>query len=138
MSKPVSKMEQPVDVVREAYACFERHDIPALLRLVDEKCDWQAPGPPEAMAWAGSYHGPDDVRTFFDKLDKSVEILEFTTDKFIQEDDTVVVMGHERDRMRRTGKVVDLDWAHCFEVKKGKITRFHDYQNTAAIQAACC
>ena len=127
---------QPVDVVREAYACFERRDIPALLQLVDDNVDWQAPGPTQEMSWAGGYHGRDQVRQFFDSLERSLDFLEFSPDQFVQQGDTVVVLGHERDRVKATGKTYEVAWAHCFEVKDGKIARFHDYQDTAAIQAA--
>jgi len=128
--------DEPTAIVRQAYDCFAKHDINGIVQLVDEECDWRAPGPAGEMAWAGTYRGPNEVREFFDRLDKNLEFLEFSPTRFLADGATVVVMGHERDRVKSTGKVYEVDWAHCFEIENGKITRFRDYQDTAAIQAA--
>lgn len=127
---------EPAAIVRQAYDCFAKHDIDGILALIDKNCDWNAPGPSDAMIWAGAYHGPDEVRKFFDKLEKSVDVLEFLPKRFISDGSTVIVMGHERDRVKANGKVFEVDWAHCFDVENGKIVRFQDFQDTAAIDAA--
>jgi len=128
--------DEPATIVRQAYDCFAKHDINGILQLVAKDCDWQAPGPAGEMAWAGTYRGPEQVREFFDRLDESVEFLEFSPKRYLSDGSTVVVMGQERDRVKSTGKVYEVEWAHCFEVKEGKIVRFQDYQDTATIQAA--
>ena len=38
-----------VQVVRRAYAAFQKGDITGLLDLVAEDADWSHPGPPEAI-----------------------------------------------------------------------------------------
>jgi ketosteroid isomerase-like protein len=132
----MSQMNEPTAIVRKAYDCFAKHDINGIVQLVANECDWQAPGPAGEMAWAGSFSGPDGVRKFFDKLDENVEFLDFSPSQFLSDGATVVVMGRERDRVKATGKIFEVAWAHCFEIKDGKIIRFRDYQDTAAIQAA--
>jgi ketosteroid isomerase-like protein len=132
----MSLNEDSVSVVRHAYDCFEKRDIPGLLQLIGPECDWSCPGPASEMPWAGSFHGPAEVSKFFDALDRSVEFLEFAPGDFLAQNDKVMVTGHERDRVKSTGKTYEVDWAHYFEVKNGKIVNFRDYQDTAAIVAA--
>ncbi|MEI8395414.1 MAG: nuclear transport factor 2 family protein [Rhodospirillaceae bacterium] len=132
----MSPNTEPLTIVRRAYDCFSKHDIPGILQLIGADCDWRAPGPTPAMPWAGTYRGPDEVRKFFDKLDMNLEFLEFSPLDYLVEGDKVMVRGHERDRSKMTGKEFEVDWAHYFVVKDGKIVRFEDFQDTASIQAA--
>jgi ketosteroid isomerase-like protein len=132
----MSLNEDSLAVVRKAYQCYEKHDITGLIQLIDPDCDWHLPGPADGMPWAGRYHGPEEVREFFETLTDNLEVLEFSPHQFLADGDTVMVTGHERDRIMATGKVLELDWAHCFTIEEGKITRFQDYQDTASIKAA--
>jgi len=123
-------------VVRRAYDCYRKHDIAGLLQLIGRDCDWRSPGIETDMPWAGTYRGPEEVREFFHTLEQNLEPLEFTPGEYLARDDTVMVRGRERDRAKKTGKEFEVDWAHFFQVREGKIVRFQDYQDTAIIQAA--
>jgi len=50
--------------------------------------------------------------------------------------DKVVVLGHERQRVRATGRVVETEWAMVFVVREGRITKFHNYVDTHAVAVA--
>ena len=40
--------------------------------------------------------------------------------------------AHERQRIKSTGQVVEIDWAMAFTLRDGKIARFRNYEDTAA------
>ena len=37
---------------------------------------------------------------------------------------------------RSTGKVIDVDWAHVFKTRNGKVVAFQEFFDTAAVLAA--
>jgi uncharacterized protein len=69
-------------------------------------------------------------------LGESVEFEQFEPQEYIAQGDKVVVLGHERQRVKATGEVVEDDWAMVFTLRGGKITKFRNYEDTAAVAAA--
>ena len=55
---------------------------------------------------------------------------------YIAQGDKVVVLGHERQRVKATGLTVENDFAMVFTIRDGKIARFRNYEDTAAVAAA--
>ncbi|KRR22535.1 hypothetical protein CQ14_35510 [Bradyrhizobium lablabi] len=49
---------------------------------------------------------------------------------------TVVVFGSERFLVKATGKEWAVDWMQVHEVRDGRIVRFREYTDTAAIAEA--
>ena len=47
-----------------------------------------------------------------------------------------MVLGHERQRVKATGLTVENDFAMVFTIRDGKIARFRNYEDTAAVAAA--
>jgi len=60
----------------------------------------------------------------------------FEPQKFFAEDDMVVVLGHYTFNVVKTGKVVDNDFVHTFQLADGKISAFEGYEDSAAVVAA--
>lgn len=125
-----------VKVVQEAYAAFGRADIPGLLELVAEGVDWETPGRPEAIPYAGRRRGRAEVAQFFSTLDEVEEFLRFEPGEFIAQGDRVAVVGSYECRVRQTGRTVALDWLHLFTVRGGRVESFREYLDTAALAAA--
>jgi len=124
-----------VDVVRELYGALGRGDLHTLLSLVAATCRWDCPGPAE-IPWAGSFSGHAGVRTFAAELAEGAEMLAFEPRKFIEQEDTVVVLGFEKARSRRTGRSYEAYWVHAVTVADGRIIVFREYTDTAAVAAA--
>lgn len=125
-----------LETIQSAYAAFGRGDIQALLALIDAKIEWENPGSRE-VPWVGSFRGHDGVGTFFAALGAGVDFEVFEPQTFFAQGDRVVVLGTERVRVKRTGKTFDSHWAHAFTLAGGKVIRFHEYNDSAAVAAAC-
>ncbi|HEV3468579.1 MAG TPA: nuclear transport factor 2 family protein [Pyrinomonadaceae bacterium] len=125
-----------VRVVQDAYAAFQRGDIPGLLEILSEDIDWWTPGTPGQIPYAGRLRGRDDVRGFFDRLSATEEITHFEPGEFIAQGDKVVVTGNYKGRTRAAGRDYDLDWLHLFTVRDGRISAFREYVDTAALAEA--
>lgn len=125
-----------LETIQSAYAAFGRGDMPALLALIDANVEWVNPGPRE-VPWAGSFRGHDGVVTFFSAIGASLEFEAFEPQAFFANGDRVVVLGSEKARVKSTGKTFDNPWAHAFTLASGKVIKFHEYSDSAAIAAAC-
>ena len=121
-----------VQVVRRAYAAFQKGDITGLLDLVAEDADWSHPGPPEAIPFAGEYRGRDGVAQFFARLDEAEEAKLFEPREFFAAGERVVALGRYVGRVRATGRADEVEWAHVFTVRGGKIASHRQYSDTAA------
>ncbi len=127
--------EENKRVVQSIFEAFGRGDIPGVLAHVAEDAEWVAPGP-SGVPYFGERRGHGGATEFFVQLGTSVEFERFEPGAFVAEGDLVVVLGHERGRVRATGKTFDNDWALVFRLGGGKVTSFRIYENTAAIAEA--
>jgi uncharacterized protein len=125
----------PVAIAQNLYAAFGRGDLPFILDGLATDVEWAYPGP-DTIPFAGRFRGRDAVTGFFAKLSESVELLEFEPRTFVNDGETVVVLGHERGNARRTGRAFEVDWAHVFIIREGKVASFVEYTDTAAVAAA--
>ncbi len=121
-----------MQIISNAYECFGRGDIPALLKFFDEDIDWFSPGPIEIIPYAGQRVGHTEVAGFFKALFDSEETERFEPREFIVQDNKVVAFGNYRCRVRATGRTLDYDWVHVHTLRDGKLISFCEYYDTAA------
>ncbi len=127
--------QQHLQSVQGIYAAFGRGDIPTVLSALADTIEWQVTGPAET-AYTGTRRGKPQVLEFFVVLGQTVEIQEFEPREFIVQGETVVVIGHERMKIKATGRVAENDWVMVFTIHDGQVVRFREYDDTAAVAAA--
>jgi ketosteroid isomerase-like protein len=129
--------EQNTKVVQAGYAAFGKGDIPGLLALLDDNISWEGTkGASLKIPTAGLKHGKAAVGQFFKDLAENETFHSFEPRKFIAQGDTVVCLGHFAATHNKTQKKVDTDWVMIFTVANGKITKFEEFSDSAAINAA--
>jgi ketosteroid isomerase-like protein len=97
--------------------------------MVAQDVDWELPDI-EGIPFTGKRHGVDQVAEFFRILAECQEPREFKPDRFIAQDDQVVVQGHGTFVVKATGAEFSGDWCHIFRVAGGKIASFKEYDDT--------
>ena len=128
--------QQNLDVVQQqVYAAFGRGDIPTILNALAYDVDWQSPGP-ATIPWAGVWRGRDQVARWFTVIGETAEFEEFTPQEFFARGDKVMVLGYERFRIKSTGRTVANELAQVYMLHEGKIVRFREYYDTAALAEA--
>lgn len=127
--------EQNKQLVMEGYRRFQDKDVEGVLERFSDNVEWVGPEL-DCAPFSGNYHGKNDVRQFFAKLDASQEAIRFEPVSFIAEGDKVVVTGHARWHVKSTGLDYDSDWVHVFTVRDGKVVHFQQYVDTAAAEHA--
>ena len=118
-----------ISLLRQAYDAYGQGDIQRLLGMCTQDIDWELPEV-EGIPFTGKRHGVGQVAEFFRVLAECQEPREFTPDRFIAQDDQVVVFGHATFAVKATGAEFSGDWCHVFRVTGGKIASFKEYDDT--------
>ena len=126
-----------VAIMKQFYDELMGGNIPGVLDLVTDDFvlsnDFTA-----NVTTAGEFHGKDGLERFITLLGEVVsEIETFQGDEFIADGEHVVVLGHERMKVRATGRWVDARWAQVGTFRDGLMSSFVEYSDTAAWEAGC-
>ena len=118
-------------IIRDAYEAFARGDVPAVLAVLDEQIEWhEAEGNP----WhpGRPFIGPQQVVDgVFARIPQSYAGVTIQVDRLLTDGDTVVVQGRYRaTRSRSTGRPLDAQVAHVWDLRGGKVVRFQQYVDT--------
>jgi ketosteroid isomerase-like protein len=126
-----------VTIVRGMYEAFARGDVAAVLDVFDENIEWnEAEGNPlhPGRAQIGWQQVVEEV---FARIPESWEGFQIQTDRFLTDGDTVVVQGRYRATSSRvTGRPLDAQAAHVWDLREGKVVRFQQYVDTRQMAAS--
>ena len=118
------------DFVRNLYDAFGRGDAAAVLGALDPEIQWNEA---ENFLYADGnpYVGPEAVAWgVFQRIGTDIEGFTIVPERFVEGDDTVVVQGRYRGRMKSTHAWVDAQFAHVWRIRNGKVIAFQQYTDT--------
>lgn len=122
-----------VKLLKNLYDAFGRGDIPSVLGAMSPDIKWHQaesnPYQPSGNAWVG----PDAVLNLFMKLGSEWDGFTVHPKSFHGAGDSVIVEGRYSGMFKATGKSMDTQVCHVWDVKDGKITRFQQYVDTAKL-----
>lgn len=129
-------MNSNVPLVRELYAAFAAGDLPRLLAHFDPRIVWnEAEGFP--LSDRNPYVGPEAIALgVFARIVEEWDAFEVHVGEVVGSGDVVTMFGRYRARHRRTGKPLDVQCAHTWWLASGKVVRFQQMVDTAAVAAA--
>jgi hypothetical protein len=127
--------QQNVKVVQDAYAAFGRGDIQGILNSLTDNIEWHTPGE-GLVPQGGIHHGKDEVNQFFQTVGQTMQFGKFDPHTFVAQGDNVVAIGHYDGTVKTTGRLFDADFVMVFTFKGGKVARFQEFTDTAALAAA--
>lgn len=123
------------EIVKGMYDAFNRGDIAAVLNGVDDNVEWIVPGP-SSIPYARRYRGRSEAADFFKKLGETSEFEPITVERYVEQGDVVVALGSYKGRSKPMQKQFQTGFAMAFTLRGGKVTRFQEHMDTAAIAAA--
>ena len=121
---------QEVKVVNKMLQAFGIGDMEALKLTLSESTIWNYNGS-AAIPYAGTYKGKDEVMKFIGNIISNVEILDFKVSQIIATDSTVVVLGSEKQKIKKNKQILEQNWVQIYTVKNGLITNMEEFANTA-------
>jgi hypothetical protein len=124
--------QENLEIVRRNYKAFVEGDLSTFRELLHEEVEVTYFPTYSGIPWAQhSWRGRDEVLQSIKIMTDQLELEVFEPDEFIAGNDSVVVLGHERFRIKATGRVVEANWAQVFTLRDGK--RSVDIANTATL-----
>ena len=123
-----------VGLLKGLYEAFGRGDIPSVLGAMSPTIHWHQaesnPYRPSGEAWIG----PDAVlNNLFMRLAGDWDGFTVHVKSIHNAGDTVVVEARYTGTFKPTGKSMDTQVCHVWDVKDGKVTRFQQYLDTAKL-----
>ena len=128
---------QNTQIVKDCYAAFARGDVQTIVNHLDDNVDWQAvKGTEGVLLTAGARRGRAAITEFFSQVSSTIAFDAFEPREFVAQGDQVVAIGHYRGKSRETGRPFSSDWVMVFTLRNGKITRFREFADSAALVRA--
>ena len=126
-----------VDLAKRLYELFGKGDIPGVLGLFDGEIEWREaesnPYEPDGTPWIG----PDAVlQKLFMRIGQEWDGFTVTPRTYTVIDGGVLMEGRYTGKYKASGRSIDLQVAHVLKMRDNKLTKFQQYVDTAALQAA--
>jgi uncharacterized protein len=122
--------------MKDLYEAFGRGDIPAVVAAMDEGVEWyEAEGNPwsPGRPFVGAQQVIEGV---FQRIGAEFDGFEVRPARFMGDGDTVIMEGRYRaQRNKATGKPLDAEVVHIWDLRNGKIVHFHQYVDTRQLAA---
>lgn len=129
-------MTQALDIVQKFYAAVGSGDMDAAAALMANDVSWmEAENFP--LADLNPYVGPQAViEGVFARLGDEVDNFGLAPERFIADEDSVVMEGRYTGTGKATGRPFNPQIAHVWTVKGGKITSYQQHVDTLAVAIA--
>ena len=124
-----------VEIVKRVYEALGRGDVPYVLAAMDPGIEWYEaegnPYMPSGRAWLG----PDAVlNNLFMRFGTDWDGFAVHPAAYHDAGDTVVVEARYSGTHRTTGKKMNPQVCHVWTIRRGKLTKFQQYVDTAQLQ----
>jgi ketosteroid isomerase-like protein len=123
-------MADNVALVRTAYDAFAKGDVRAVLGLLDGKVEWYEAE--HVTYWPGGpLVGPQAVLDgVFARIPQDFDNFKVDVHRIVGCGDTVLVEARYRAAVKATGKPLDVQVAHIWDFRDGKVVRWQQYTDT--------
>ena len=124
-----------VSLLRNLYEAFGRGDVPSVLGAMSPEIKWhEAEGNPY-MPSGEPWVGPDAVlNNLFMRLGAEWDGFTVHPMSYHGAGDSVIVEARYSGTYKATGKGMDAQVCHVWDVRNGQVTRFQQYVDTAKLQ----
>ena len=127
-------MSQNTDTLQRGYDAFNSGDAETLAGVFAEDVRWEGTNDKRVPA-AGTYEGRDQALGALGEAAAAFESIKSHPDEFIEQGDTVVVLGHTEMRTK-AGKDAKVPFAHVWRMSDGVISRGQILTDTAVVVEA--
>ena len=123
-------MNTSAEIVKGLYDSFAKGDVPAVLGTLDPNIEWrEADNSPYADH--NPYIGPAAIAEgVFHRVVTDIENFTVSPRHIIGGSDIIVVEGRYTGTIRSTGRRLNAQFAHVWELRNDKIVRFQQYTDT--------
>ena len=127
-------MSQNVQTLQRGYDAFNGGDAETLAGVFAEDVRWEGTDD-ERVPAAGTFDGRDEALNALGQAVDAFESIASHPDEFIEQGDTVVVLGHSEMRTK-SGNDLKVPFAHVWRMSNGVISRGQILTDTSVIVQA--
>jgi ketosteroid isomerase-like protein len=123
-----------VSIIQDLYAAFAVRDVDQIRRLFDPQIEWnQNAGFPNGGRHVGADVVLNDV---FGRFRSEWSAWKVVVHEYLDAGDVVIAIGDYHGTYKATGRSMTAAFAHVYDVRDGRITRFRQFTDTAMLRAA--
>lgn len=119
-------------LIQQVYGYFGQGNIPGIIELLHPNVVFDAPYKESPMVPRGIYKGKEGVLQYFQDIANNLDIQAFEPCQFVEQGNTVVVLGYVKSKVKATGKFYETEWVMVWTVVDNQITAWKDFQDTYA------
>lgn len=119
-----------LNLVQEMLTAFGKGDMEALKKTLSDDTTWVYHGV-NGIPYNGTYQGKEGAVKFIMNIMANVDVLDFQVTKIVADQNTVIVLGSEKQKIKSNGEVLEQNWVQVYTVESDLITRLDEYANTA-------
>jgi uncharacterized protein len=129
-------MADKTQVLKDGYAAFSNGDVAAATQNFADDIRWEGPNT-DRVPGSGTHTGAEAiVQNVWAVIPQTWDDFSVTADEFIENGDTVVVLGHNEATAKSTGKSVAVPFVHVWRFEGDKLKRVQTLTDTAVIAEA--
>ena len=136
----MSRLQDNKNILKEAFEIWDRTkggSVDHWLGIMADKIKFKSLADGRAdVGFTAKSHTREDMRQYFAGLTTDMEMIHYTVDHYIAEDDMVVAVGTTKWRVKATGKTFETPKCDVVRFANGKIVSFYEYYDTAMVFAA--
>ncbi len=118
-------------VVEKMFEAFSSGDVEKFVATVSEDTVWIYHG--TQIIPAGTFEKKEGVRAFFTNIMDRTEIINFEPLQYIVEENVVVVVGKEHQKVKRSGRELKQKWVQIYTVKNDLITKMEEFATSEEV-----
>ena len=123
-----------IKLIRTAYEAFGRGDLPAVLEVIHDNCDWGVEASGQIAPYYGIRHGRAEILAFFQQLASTFAVERFEPTVIAGDGDDVLAVVAYAITSNATGKSGTMNIHHHFKVMDGKLTYFRGSEDTELVK----
>lgn len=102
-------------------------------RLFGENLEWKIAGDTGALPWIGEKSGRSALVDFINGMRSLTEPIAFDVRDILINDKRAIIFGSLTNKLKRTGKIVETDFAIVLTVGNSEIVRFQMLEDSFAV-----
>lgn len=108
----------------------------AIAALFSEEVDWNIPSNVDRVPWIGHRKGRRGVADFVRELREHDQPIRFDIHVIVVEGEKAVALGEFASRLKKTGNIIESEFASEFTVQAGLIVRYRLFEDSFAVAQA--
>lgn len=118
-------------IVDKMFEAFASGNVDEILKTVSDDTVWIYHG--TQVIPKGEYKGKDGARQFFTGILNGTEIIKFQPEQYIVEENMVVVLGNEHQKVKKSGKELKQKWVQVYTIENDLISRMEEFATSEIV-----